>query len=121
MRPAFSKRLRSLRGNFAPARVVALERFVRTHRPAVLRRRRGCAGDRARAGAQRAYGDLHPSPSRWRVLLARGSRRSGSRPALGAPRRSSSWGLPAGGLAEFVTKGYIRVGTTLGFFAASGT
>ncbi len=27
-------------------------------------------------------------------------------------------GLPAGGLAEFVTRGYIRVGTTLGFFAA---
>ncbi len=27
-------------------------------------------------------------------------------------------GLPAGGLAEFVTKGYTRVGTCIGFFAA---
>jgi hypothetical protein len=52
------------------------------------------------------------------VLLARGSRATGSRPALGAAAALVLLGLPAGGLAEFVTKGYIRVGTTLGLFAA---
>jgi hypothetical protein len=52
------------------------------------------------------------------VLLARGSRRAGSRPALGAAAALVLLGIPAGGLAEFATKGYTRVGTTLGLFGA---
>jgi hypothetical protein len=52
------------------------------------------------------------------VLLARGSRSTGSRPALGAAAALVILGLPALGLAEFMTKGYVRVGTTLGLFAA---
>ena len=51
------------------------------------------------------------------ALLARGRRRGG-RAALGVAAVLVLLGLPAGGLAEFVTKGYIRVGTTMGFFAA---
>ena len=61
---------------------------------------------------------LYAVGRRWRrPLLARGR-------CAGAAgwRRSAAvvvlLGLPAGGLAEFVTKGYIRVGTTLGVFAA---
>jgi hypothetical protein len=51
------------------------------------------------------------------AVLARG-RRQGGRPWLGVAAVLVLLGLPAGGLAEFVTKGYIRVGTTLGLFAA---
>jgi hypothetical protein len=51
------------------------------------------------------------------VLLARGGRRD--RPSeAGMAAVLVLLGLPAGGLAEFVTRGYIRVGTTLGIFAA---
>lgn len=45
--------------------------------------------------------------------LARGR---GGRAWLGVAAAAVLLGLPAGGLAEFVTKGYIRVGTTLGLF-----
>jgi hypothetical protein len=50
--------------------------------------------------------------------LGRGSRRDGGRPALGVAAVLVLLGMPAGGLAEFVTKGYIRVGTTLGLLLA---
>jgi hypothetical protein len=49
--------------------------------------------------------------------LARG-RIGGGRAMLGMTALLVLLCLPAGGLAEFVTKGYIRVGTTLGVFAA---
>jgi hypothetical protein len=51
------------------------------------------------------------------ALLARGRLR-GPQSALGVAAVLVLLGLPAGGWAEFVTKGYIRVGTTLGLFAA---
>ena len=51
------------------------------------------------------------------ALLARGRKRGG-RATLGIAALLVLLCLPAGGLAEFVTKGYIRVGTTLGLFAA---
>ncbi len=38
-------------------------------------------------------------------------------PGLAAATVAVLLGLPAGGLAEFVTKGYTRVGTSIGFFA----
>jgi hypothetical protein len=53
------------------------------------------------------------------LALGRGRRRaSGGRAWLGVVAVVVLLGLPAGGLAEFVTKGYIRVGTTLGLFLA---
>lgn len=52
------------------------------------------------------------------AVLARGSRRRGGWPALGVTSVLVLLGIPAGGLAEFATKGYIRVGTTLGLLAA---
>ena len=51
------------------------------------------------------------------AVLARGRKRGG-RAMLGMAAAVVLLCLPAGGLAEFVTKGYIRVGTTLGLFAA---
>ena len=51
------------------------------------------------------------------AALARG-RIGGGRAVLGMTAMLVLLCLPAGGLAEFVTKGYIRVGTTLGAFAA---
>jgi hypothetical protein len=51
------------------------------------------------------------------AALARG-RIGGGRALLGMTAMLVLLCLPAGGLAEFVTKGYIRVGTTLGAFAA---
>jgi hypothetical protein len=51
------------------------------------------------------------------AALARGRTRGG-RAMLGMTAVLVLLCLPAGGLAEFVTKGYIRVGTTLGVFAA---
>ena len=51
------------------------------------------------------------------AVLARGRKRCG-RAALGVVAVLVLLCLPAGGLAEFVTKGYIRVGTTLGILAA---
>ena len=51
------------------------------------------------------------------AALARGRKRGG-RAVLGMTAVLVLLCLPAGGLAEFVTKGYIRVGTTLGLFAA---
>ena len=51
------------------------------------------------------------------AALARG-RTGGGRAMLGMTAMLVLLCLPAGGLAEFVTKGYIRVGTTLGVFAA---
>ena len=50
--------------------------------------------------------------------LGRGSRRNGGWPALGVAAVLVLLGIPAGGLAEFATKGYIRVGTTLGLVLA---
>src|SRR5271157_402551 len=47
------------------------------------------------------------------VLAASGSRAAG----LAAATVVVLLGLPAGGLAEFVTKGYTRVGTSIGLFA----
>jgi hypothetical protein len=53
------------------------------------------------------------------MLLARGpGRKRGGRPVLGMAALLVLLCLPAGGLAEIVTKGYIRVGTTLALFAA---
>jgi hypothetical protein len=51
------------------------------------------------------------------AALAR-ARKVGWRSALGMVALLVLLCLPAGGLADFVTKGYIRVGTTLGLFAA---
>ena len=51
------------------------------------------------------------------AALARGRKRGG-RATLGMAAALVLLCLPAGGLAEFVTKGYIRVGTTVGLFAA---
>jgi hypothetical protein len=51
------------------------------------------------------------------AALARGRSRGG-RAMLGMTAVLVLLCLPAGGLAEFVTKGYTRVGTTLGVFAA---
>jgi hypothetical protein len=51
------------------------------------------------------------------AMLARG-RTGGGRAMLGMTALLVFLCLPAGGLAEFVTKGYIRVGTTLGVLAA---
>jgi hypothetical protein len=51
------------------------------------------------------------------AALARG-RRGGWRGVLGMTALLVLLCLPAGGLADFVTKGYIRVGTTLGLLAA---
>jgi len=48
------------------------------------------------------------------VLAASGSRAAG----LAAATVVVLLGLPAGGLAEFVTKGYTRVGTSIGLFVA---
>ncbi len=53
------------------------------------------------------------------AVLARGpGRKRGGRPVLGMAALVVLLCLPAGGLAEIVTKGYIRVGTTLLLFAA---
>ena len=48
------------------------------------------------------------------ILAAAGSRSAG----LPAATVAVLLGLPAGGLAEFMTKGYTRVGTSIAFFAA---
>ena len=93
------------------------DRFIRHDGPPILRPRCLAPGRTAVAASRRPRRLLY-GRCRCRLLTLAAGRHRGTRAFLGVVVVLVLLGLPAGGLAEFVTKGYIRVGTTLGFFAA---